>query len=264
MLSFEEVGLIYNFLLKKRIARSYYTTNITSEERYIANLLEKNIHALDDLDDFLRSQSLKLEIFSAQQYNLSENKKRIDQGNAFVIYPTSEEVEIKPAHLRVEQLWEGLKDGARGDKKFVSVVWGAYFYLQLLNFLYTQENRPIEGISMYSDTWVIEDDFATRVTEELESLRSGIKEEGDIKEECNAINNILLNASITEIQRRISKFFKAMVRFRILEQRRLPDKSQIIYVQTLWSAVDIARNFHRNSSLIISAPDAKSIKTFTE
>lgn len=260
-MTLEEIGHTYSFLLKKRIARSYKAKNIGSDERYIGALLERNIDSISDLQSFLYSQQLKLEILDAQAYNLG------DQGNAFVLIPSHSDTEILPTHLRTKELWDAVKDGARNENKYISVVWTSYLYLHLLYALYTQENRPIQAISTFKDTWISEDDFTTRVIEEIEGMRT--EESSD--DEQKTIADVLTDAKVTDISKRVSRFFSAMERFNVLEKLtakeagfNFQESEKYIYTQTLWSAVDIARNFYRNASLVLTLPNANNIKSFSE
>ncbi len=258
----EEIGHIYSFLLKKRIARSFKSKNIDSDERYIGDLLERNLDKVGDLQSFLASQQLKLEILDAQANGLG------GRGNAFVLIPNHTDTEILPAHLRTKELWDAVKDGSRNEPKYVSVVWTSYLYLHLLYTLYTQENRSIEAISSYSDTWVTDDEFTTRIIDEIEDLRTKTPP-GD--GEIMTIAQVLTEAKVTDIGKRVNRFLKAMERFKVLERKtptetglNFQESNMHIYIQTLWSAVDIARNFYRNASLVLNLPSAQSIKELSE
>jgi len=263
-MTMEEIGHIYSFLLKKRIARSYKDKNIGSEERYIGGLLESNIDSISDLQSFLSSQQLRLEVLDAQAYNLGSPGGK---GNAFVLIPSHSDTEILPTHLRTKELWSAVGDSSRKEVKYISVIWTSYLYLQLLYTLYTQENRPIEAISTYKDTWITEDDFTDRVVEGIESMRN----ESAPNEKEKTIADVLTGAKVTDVEKRISRFLSAMERFNVLNKITAkeagfnfhkPDK--YIYTQTLWSAVDIARNFYRNASLVLDLPNQFSIKSLSE
>jgi hypothetical protein len=261
-MTYEEIGHIYNFLLKKRVARSYKVKNVGNDERYISSLLDRNVDAIEDLQSFLASQQLRLEILDAQAYNLG------GQGYAFVLIPSHTDTEILPTHLRTKELWDAVKDNTRSEVKFTSVVWTSYLYLHLLYALYTQENRPIEAISTYKDTWVTEDDFSARVIEEIEAMRT---DETSSDNDLQTIASVLTDASVTDISKRITRFLSAMERFSVLEKRtaeedgfNFQESDKYIYTQTLWSAVDIARNFYRNASLVLTLPRPQNIKSFSE
>ncbi|SFC47561.1 hypothetical protein [Pseudoalteromonas denitrificans] len=247
------IGQIFNYLAEHKVIRSYEKKGIrrSTVERELAKLLDNHLHRLDDLDEFLSTQGMQLKTLNTQEYGIA------NQGRVYVLIRQLGENE-SPAHLQTKQVWEMFKGKSRKDTQKNIVIWTSYLYLHLLHFLYTLDNRPVEGISAFGDTWIDHDIFKEDIIKSIDELRQS-KASGPYAE--SKIYECLCNFKDTEITTRVGRFFTNLIKFGILEQvvdtelrMSRSDTARVIYRQTLWSAVDVAENFNRYASLLIQAP----------
>lgn len=247
-----QIGQIYNFLIEHKTIRSYESSRIkrSVKERELAQILDTYQQRLDDLDEFLATQGVKLQALNVQDYGIA------NQGTVYVLIREMSGNEA-PEHLRTKHLWEQLKSSFRKDSKQTTVIWASYLYLQLLHHLYTLDNRAIEAISRFHESWLDADIFQDEVIKVIEQLRARASHP---EYATSTIHQELIAATDTDIAKRVTSFLNSMVKLGVLvkaEDIGLKvgrKESRTIYQQTLWSAVDIAENFKRNAGLLVQRP----------
>lgn len=258
-----EIGTIYNFLLKNKVVRGFEAPNIRRNkiEKEIASTLDRNNQRLEDLEEFLATQGVGIRILGAQEYHLATH------GYAYVLIRSLNATEI-PAHLNIDQIWTGFRDDRRNDTKQTTVIWTSYLYLHLLYFLYTIDNRTIESISKFHETWLDLDNFKTNVIAAIDDLRRATGEQNYGETQIRAC---LVASTEKEIQSRVERFIKTLEQVGVLEQMNddgfrmgRSDEPRSVYRQSLWSAVDVAENFKRYGSLLLNPPEANAVHTLSK
>lgn len=262
-MTLREIGLVYNYFLKHKVIRAYEKRDQrrSKQEKEVADIMELYSERLDDLAEFLETQGLAVRVLGAQEYKLA------NQGRAYVLLRCASS-EIVPDHLNIDHIWMLFKDDRRQETKATTTIWTSYLYLHLLYFLYSADSRTIESISRYGDTWVEEEPFKDKVVMAIDQLRQQGHDKNYIETE---IRKTLVDSTEKEVQSRINRFFKVLLRVGVLEIAKGDDftldanrSEKVVYRQTLWSAVDIAENFKRYASLLLNPPLEKDVYSLSK
>lgn len=237
----EEMGLVFNQLVSRRAIYSFATSGRrrSQEEKEAVEILERQYGRSNYLEEFLRTQGLRLQTIDAFALGLANT------GRIYVA--VRDPIERAPEHLATKTLLQELIDERRSETTEVSAIWATFFLLILLYFLYTTEDRPIEAISAFKDSSVDLEQFLEEVSHRIEQLR--VQSPPALDSPQRRIHDALTNLSDAAIESRVKTFFNSMLALGVLE----PIPSIDGYRQTLWSAVDIATNFQRHAGSLAMA-----------
>ncbi|MDH4565164.1 hypothetical protein E8E95_00500 [Pseudomonas sp. BN414] len=237
----EEMGLVFNQLVARRTIYSFAASGRrrSQEEKDAVEILERQYGRSGDLEEFLRTQGLRLQTIDAFALGLANT------GRIYVA--VRDPIERAPEHLATSALLQELIDERRSETAESSAIWATFFLLVLLYFLYTTEDRPIEAISAFKDSSVDLEQFLEEVRHRIEQLRVQSPPAADSPQ--RRIHDALTNVSDAAIESRVKAFFSSMLGLGVLE----PIPGIEGYRQTLWSAVDIATNFQRHAGSLAMA-----------
>ncbi len=241
-----EIGFVFNQLVEKRVLYSFATTGRrrSQEEKEAIEIIEAQVGRTSDLEQFLETQGLSLKIIDALSYGI-----KVEPGGGTLIYVALRNPMYQPPeHLSSRYVLQELVDDRRNESADAASMWSSFFMLLLFYFIYTQEDRSIESISKFSEAAVSVDLFLEEVMRRIEEMR-GLPESQD--PQAIRFRGVLTSGSAKEIDSRVRGFFKAMASLGVIESFKTNDES--FYRQTLWSAVDVAHNFHRHAGAIATA-----------
>lgn len=239
-----EIGLIFNQLVERRTLYTFTAPGRrrSQEEKQAVDLIEQQLGRLGDLDAFLATQGLKLKVVDADALGFA-NPGRIYVAVRDPLHPA-------PAHVGASNVLSELMDERRSDSADAAATWSTFFLLVLFYFLYTRGNRSIETVMGFREETVDLDEFMEEVTRRLEEIRSS----ADVEDaQTRRFRSVLISGSATTVEARAKSFFGNMVHFAVIEA--IPDIStkRQVYRQTLWSAIDVAENFHRHAGALAVA-----------
>lgn len=241
----EEIGLVFNQLVERRALFSFVVPGRrrTEQEKEAVEILERQYGRTSDLEEFLATQGLMLSMQDAISLGVASG------GRIYVAVrnPTHR----APGHLAGEKVLQELVDVRRAESLESSAIWATFFFLSLLYFLYTQDERPVEAVSAYKDSVVELEEFLDDTRRQIDKLRST---EMPTDAQQQRIHETLVSLSESTLEARARGFFAAMHRLGVLEsipgvEVRLAGKEPL-YRQTLWSAVDIATNLRRHAGTL--------------
>jgi hypothetical protein len=237
----EEMGLAFNQLVARRALYSFAMNGRRrpQEEKEAVEILERQYGRTADLEEFLRTQGLRMQVFDAVALGLAAS------GRIYVA--VRDPVQCAPQHLATSSLLQELIDERRAETTETAAIWATFFLLALLYFLYTIDDRPIEAISAFKDSSVDLEQFLEEVRRRVEQLR--LCAEPTIDPQQKRIHDALTNLSEAALETRVKAFFNSMLSLGVLE----PIPNIDGYRQTLWSAVDVATNFQRHAGTLAAA-----------
>lgn len=252
-----EIGLVYSQLLSKRALYSVPVEGRrrSPEEEDAVRIIENNRDTSHELDEFLMTQGLKLVAYDVPALHLGP------VGRIYVAVRDPLRQDSTPAHVGGKAALGALFDGRRGDSQADTAIWGGLLMLMLLNLLYTVDARPMEAVSQFKDAEFDQLQFIDELRRCVAEIRSRSVPEG---EKAKRVHEVLIKASDTQLETRAEVFLRAMVRLGVLEEisnRRttVDGAATTTYVQTLWSAVDIALNFKRSAGVLIQTPGVEAV-----
>ncbi|MFJ2689432.1 hypothetical protein [Pseudomonas sp. NPDC087336] len=231
----EEIGLIFNQLVSRRALYSFALTGRRrlQEEKDAVDILEHQYGRTSDLEDFLRTQGLRMQVLDASAIGLANT------GRIYVA--VRDPLQQAPEHLETSALLMELIDERRSETSNAAAVWATFFLLTLFYFLYTIDNRPIEAISAFKDSSVDLEQLLEEAQRRVEQLR--VRAEPATEPHQKFVHDVLTNLSDGALENRTKVFFSSMLNLGVLE----PIPGVEGYRQTLWSAVDVATNFRRHA-----------------
>ena len=237
----EEIGLVFNQLVARRALYSMVLAGRRrpQEEKDAVDILEQQYGRTTELEDFLKTQGLRLQIFDAVALGVAAS------GRVYVA--VRDPLQRAPLHLATHALLQELIDERRTETTETAAIWASFFLLTLLYFLYTLDERPIEAISGYKDSAVDLEQFLEEVRRRTEQLRGDVERCGDPQD--LRLRETLTHLSESALETRVRAFFNNMLRFGVLE----PIPNIEGYRQSLWSAVDIATNLRRHAGTLAMA-----------
>lgn len=236
-----QIGLIYNELRDNKVIFSEAVQGRRrSENSKEAASILRNAHGrFRDLEDFLKTQGLRLVVREMQACGVA--------GDGVAYIAIRDANETPPAHLAWRQVLTAF--ARRSDETEDGLkIWGVFLTLLMLRALYTDEERPIEAVSTRKDPLIDIQTMFDYAAQHVETLRASGPREGSREK---AIHASLTSLTDSQRETRIRKFFQRMVELDVLETaatigvQSVDSMGDSVYVQTLWSAVDIAENFHR-------------------
>lgn len=248
-----ELGLVYNQLLERRTLYSFAMDgrNRTQDEQAAVRIIEAHKDDAEDLEEFLATQGLKLEILEAAALGRSVGRVYVALRDPLVPVP---------AHIGGVAMLRELSGSRRTDSQTESAAWGACLLLILLRILYTDEGRPVEAVSGCKDVVLDEAQYAEALLSFVESLRQSAPPE---ESQAAWIHHTLASAGEAQVEARAKRFLRAMCRVGVLEERpvrmRGAAKTEVWYAQTLWSAVDVSKNFARHAGALLDVTTAAVI-----
>lgn len=237
----EEIGLVFNQLIARRTLYSMVLAGRRrlQEEKEAVEILEQQYGRTTELEDFLKTQGLRLQVFDAVALGLAAS------GRVYVA--VRDPVQRAPQHLATHALLQELIDERRAETAETAAIWASFFLLTLLYFLYTLDERPVEAISAFKNSAVDLEQFLEEIRRRVEQLRVEAEPSGDSQHQ--RLRETLTRLSESALETRVKAFFNNMLSFGVLE----PIPGIEGYRQSLWSAVDIASNFHRHAGTLASA-----------
>lgn len=253
----EDIGIVYNEL---RIRRILFSKSVPGRRRSESELLalqviEKASGRISDLEEFLTTQGLKLIVIDLQTLGVAGD------GVAYVV--VRDVYNPPPAHICGDQIVRSLGDLRRTDESAEDLaVWGVYLTVLLLYFLYTRDERPIEAISGYRDSYIDQAEYLDELLRRIDVLRSIPASEDDGRRE--SIRQILTGFSEDRLEGRVASYFRRMEGLGVLERIdagavRADGEAQQAFRQTLWSAVDMAENFRHYAPHLTVEDDAEQV-----
>lgn len=255
-----ELGLVFSQLLSRRALYSVPVDGRrrTAEEEQAVGIIEANRDTSHELDEFLATQGLKLVGYDVPALGLGP------VGRIYVAVRDPTSRGSTPGHIGGKAALGALFDNRRGDSQADAAIWGGLLMLVLLNLLYTLDARPMEAVSQFKDAEVDQLQFVEELRRRIAEIRSrGIPESG----RARRVHEVLTKASDTQLETRAEVFLRSMTRLGVLEEvtsRRatVDGAPTTTYVQTLWSAVDVALNFKRTAGVLIGTPGVESVTSW--
>ena len=252
----EDIGIIYNELRTRRIL---FSKSIPGRRRMEGELqalqaIEKTSGHIGDLEDFLVTQGLKLVVVDLQTLGVA--------GDGVAYVAVRDAFNKPPTHICGDQIVRSLSDLRRGDVNAEELaIWGVYLTVLLLYFLYTRDERPIEAISSYRDSYVDQGEYLDELLQRIDVLRAQSPIENSRRE---TIRQTLTNISEGRLEGRVTSFFRRMEDLGVIERidgisAQTEDKTMQAYRQTLWSAVDMAENFRHYAPHLIIEDDTEQV-----
>lgn len=252
-----EMGLVYNQLRDRRVLFGFKLPgrNRTQEEQDAVRLIEQHPGSRADLDEFLLTQGMRLVAYEAAAFDLPA------AGRVYVAVRDASEV--APAHLGLGTLLREVVDARRSETVKESAVWAASMLMVLMQLQYTENGRTIEAVSRYQDAVVDETQFVDAVLRLVERVTAAPPAAPDAG---RLVRDVLAGSTQSQTEARARSFLRALVRLGVLEESsarvRIEGKEEVLYAQTLWSAVDIALNFKRFAGTLVAPVDERALTAF--
>lgn len=251
----EEIGLVFNQLVERRALYTFVAPGRrrTEKEKEAVDILERQYGRTSDLEEFLATQGLVLSMQDAASLGVASGGR--------IYLAVRDPTGPAPSHLAGEKILQELVDERRAESLESAAIWATFFFLSLLHFLYTRDDRPVEAVSAYKDSSVDLEEFLEDVHREIDRLRAA---EMPTDPQQQRVQETLTGLTDTALEGRARSFFAAMIRLGVLEpipgmEVRVAGKEPL-YRQTLWSAVDIATNLRRHAG-ILGMPAVTAVAT---
>ena len=241
----QEMGIVFNeFMNRKMLCTGPFpTARKTETEREALRIISRQ-HSLTDFEEFLETQGLKLMTVTLDAYGLGD-------GTAYVLLrdPRFD----MPEHLTPERIMRELSDGRRQDTDAQIAIWSTFMLFVLMWFFYSKLGRGIEQVSLFDQAIISVDEFANEIEERIESLRLAPEIEGG---ERVIVWSTITSANASMIKARGGGFLQGLMRVGYLERVQVAfesndQASDILYRQTLPSALDIAEHFENYAGLLL-------------
>lgn len=251
----EDIGKVYNVLREKKL---FFSGKVegrrrSENETEAAQIMRKASGRFSDLEDFLKTQGLKLIVKEAQHLGI--------EGDCLIYITVRDPLAEPPSHLCGGQLIREMQTANSKETVEQLTIWATFMSLNLLHFLYSIEERPIEAISEFKDSSVDKESFLIELSSKIEELR---RENADDDSRRQTILSTLTSSDEKQIRRKVDTFFAAMVKLGVIELVENvsvlgKEDQQPVYRQTLWSAVDIETNFRRYAPHLVVENIAEQI-----
>lgn len=196
---YSELGIVYHFLLKNRVAESKPSGKRRSKkgEAEVVHILKSwDFDDIENFEEFLNAQGLSLHVSTDQDYTgiptggKSWMLKRLTSGEG-------------ADFLSFDQTLNSisLKDN---ESKEVSSTWFLHVWLIYLYLIYTKNSRSPDQIYMYEDAFFNEVELVDALHEHIEVVRS---QKIDDKTQTHILN-ILDAEKGADISRRVKGFLE--------------------------------------------------------
>jgi len=221
----------------------------SESEKSAIDHLQRAAGRFSDLEQFLGTQGLRLLVKEPQQLGLP--------GDGLIYIAIRDATRSPPEHVRGGQILQSLASDRRSETVESTVLWGSFFTLLLLYFLYTREGRPIESVSGFRDSAVDSEEFLEEAARRIEELRAMDCDDPRRQQ----IKEVLTGPAQKQLDGRVRGFLAAMMNIGLLEliEGVETGAGEAAYRQTLWSAVEIAENFRRYGTHLIGEDIAEQM-----
>jgi hypothetical protein len=233
----EEIATVYRALKRNKLifSKSVNWRRRGKGEVEAAEVLKRSAGRIGELENFLRPMGMSLEIYESQSLGLP--------GSCIIYVGIQNPQEMDFFKSQGNKLIHSIQNSLREDTIKQATIWATFLALISLNILYTRQHRPIDAVSGFRDSAIDADEILEELRDRIEVMRnSGTPEATRSKE----IYEALTSGTEKKMESRVRSFLRALVEVDVLERLdNVGSNEHPVFRQTLWSAVDIARNFRR-------------------